>query len=277
MIRIPRKGEEEKSKGILVIINPCNPSQNVIDGIKKVEKETNSEVEYLLSPCDWHYLFIGHYLPHFAKAKAYIPPGRIQLQNPKFAYTLVDMDNPLPELAPHIQIVTWRGMSDNPDANPVVPRGDFVYFHPESKLMTSGDCLGYFKERGFVQVLGGQASGQIIFNYKGYKHIHDADLCIETVKRILNWDFDRYVYIHGPLGNFLEKGAKESLAKLLTFFEKPPKGYKKKEALPFKSAKPIEEIPGAGEAAAKPAAAGAESAPAAAAAPTEQKEAAASS
>jgi len=228
MFRLPplESGEEKKDKGVLVLVNPSNPTQAVIDSIKKIENETNSEVRYLVSPCDWHYLFIGHYLPHFPNAKAYVPPGRIPAQKPKYEFTLIDMQNPLPELSPGLKVLSWQGMSDNPSAKPVVPRGDFVFFHAASKTVTAGDCLYYLNSRSFTSVLAGQVTDRVSFNYKGWKAVYDAEKCVQTVKTIMGWDFDRFIPLHGNPGNLCPQGAKEHIGKLLPWFRDPPKRFK---------------------------------------------------
>jgi len=235
IIRIPPRpaadagGEEKtenKPKGTLVLINPSNPDKSVIDQLKKLESDTDSEVLYLLSPCDWHYMFIGHYLPHFPKAKGYVPPGRIPLQKPKYEYTLINMDDPLPQLAPDLHVLSFKGMSDKPSRKPCHPRREFVFFHPASKIITSGDCMYYFAKRGITQVLAGEPKGVIGFHYKGWAVVSNADECLASVKKMLEWDFDRYICVHGELGNMLESGAKAHVQKFVDYFSHPPKSYK---------------------------------------------------
>jgi len=245
VIRIPPRaasidGESktEPPKGSLVLINPSNPDQSIIKQLKKLELDTNSDVEYLVSPCDWHYMFIGHYMKDFPKAKAYIPPGRIPLQKPKYEYTLIDMSNPLPQLAPDLQLLPFWGLSDNPGREPFyLPRMEFVFFHPESKMITSGDCMYYFGTRNITNVLAGMGKKQLRFHYQNWKVVADAELCLQTTKRMLEWDFDRYICIHGGLGNMQVSGAKADVAKFVDMFSRPPKGFRPGKKKPEEQAK----------------------------------------
>jgi len=216
---------DESKKGVLVLVNPSNPADpRVFEGLKKLEADTNSTVEYLCSPCDWHWMFMGHYLKDFPNARCYIPPGRIELQKPKFPYTLIDMSNPLPELAPHLRVLSVNGMSDKPSRKPPQPRREFVFFHPASKSITSGDSFYYFASRTITNILAGHAANSLSFHYKGWKVVSDRDQCCESVKKILEWDFDRYICIHGALGNMLTSGAKEHMNKVFAWLDQRPRG-----------------------------------------------------
>jgi len=229
VFRIPSvatSDDEKTDRGTLILINPSNPDKSVIEQLKKLETDTNSEVRYLVSPCDWHYMFIGHYLPHFPKAKAYVPPGRIPLQKPKYEYTLINMDDPFPQFAPHLHVLSFRGLSDKPSRVPYNIRQELVFFHPSSKMITAGDCLYFNTEHNITTVLARERKAVLSFHYKNWKVVANAEQCLETIKEILEWDFDRYISVHGGLGNMQVKGAKADLTKLIDVFSKPPRSYK---------------------------------------------------
>ena len=224
IIRIPPRGAE--AEGSLGILNPAALSPEMVRQIEQLERETRSRVRYLISPGDWHYLFIGQHAKAFPEARAYVAPGRVPAQKPDFAYTLLDVeaDNPLPELAPHLVCLNFEGLLDFTDPEGKRPRYERVFFHPASRSITSGDVLYYIgKDELHPQAKAmGQRPHVLDFHFLKWRMVRDAAAVQRSFERMLAWDFDRYISIHGDPGNMLGAGAKAQVEALLAWSKEPP-------------------------------------------------------
>src|ERR1043166_3336811 len=85
IVHVPGSG-----RGALAIINPAELLPEAEEGLRKLQDELEAPVRYLISPGDWHYLFIGPYLRVFPEARAYVPPGRIPSKAPLRAHSARD-------------------------------------------------------------------------------------------------------------------------------------------------------------------------------------------
>jgi hypothetical protein len=204
--------------GALAIINPAELQPSIEQALRLLEVETGAAVEYLISPGDWHYLFIGQHTKAFPRAKAYVAPGRIPSKNPDFEYTLIDteVDNPFPELAPFIVASNFKGLRDFTDPAVERARYELVFFFPDARAITSGDVLYYngVGELSATQKAIGQLARRVDFHHMKRKLILNPALITDSLERILEWDFDRYISIHGDPGNMLDSGAKAHVAEL---------------------------------------------------------------
>jgi hypothetical protein len=205
----------------LAIINPAELPAAVEDSLHELERSTGARVRYLISPGDWHYLFIDQHVRAFPEARALVPPGRIPAKNPAFAYTLLDVEagNPLPELAPQVIAMTCRGLADIMDPTGTRPRHELVFYLPEIRAITSGDVFYYIgvDELSPAQVAIGQRARVLDFHFAKWKMIRDAAAFRGSLERVLAWDFDRYISIHGGPGNMLERGARAHLEEVLSW------------------------------------------------------------
>jgi hypothetical protein len=210
---------EGRRRSALAIINPAELHPSVEGALRRLQAETGAAIEYLISPGDWHYLFIGQHRRAFPEAKAYIPPGRIPSKNPDFEYTLIDpdLDNPLRELAPHLMVSSFKGLRDFTDPAGKLPRHELIFFFPHANALTSGDVLYYngVSELSATQKAIGHIANRVDFHHMKQKLVLQPALVRRSLERILEWDFDRYISIHGDPGNMLERGAKSQIAQLV--------------------------------------------------------------
>jgi hypothetical protein len=210
--------------GKLAIINPAELRPAVADAIHALEAETGAAVEYLVSPGDWHYLFMGEHLRAFPRARAFVPPGRIPSKSPGFDYTLIDVeaDDPFPELAPHLAAHVVRGLNDF--AHPDKVRHELVFHIPAIGAITSGDVLYYVGRDTLspMQQSIGQRARVVDFHFAKWKMIRDPAALQRSLERVLTWDFDRYISIHGDPGNMVERGARADVAAVLAWARNPP-------------------------------------------------------
>ncbi|RUS26038.1 hypothetical protein BC938DRAFT_471301 [Jimgerdemannia flammicorona] len=220
----------------LVIVNPAELSAELVDQIKAVEKETDAKVRYLLSPGDWHYLFIGAYLKHFDKAKAYVPPGRIPFKNLDFPYETYDttLSNPLPELLPTLLIFTFRGMCAIEDPTRKTERHEYLFYHPATRALTSGDVLYYRQplnaptasDDALTKI--GQVYGHVDFHQSRWKCIRNVAALKWSVEEALKrfTEVERFISPHGRVGNVKVGGVREDLVKITEWLEDTPEGWK---------------------------------------------------
>lgn len=211
-------------RGTLAIINPAELRPPALDQLKQLESTLSATVRYLISPGDWHWLFIGQHLEAFPEANAYVPPGRIPSKNPDFPYRLIDVtaQNPFPELAPHVEAITIDGLRELTAPEGVVPRHELVFYFPAAGAITSGDVFYYHHvdELHDRQKALGQKARVVDFHFAKERMVRDPATLQRSLERVLAWDFDRYVSIHGAPGNMLESGAKSHVAEILAWARK---------------------------------------------------------
>jgi hypothetical protein len=207
IVQVP--GAKGEPRGALAIVNPAELLPDAERDLRRIEEETGARVRYLISPGDWHYLFIGSYLRVFPEARAYVAPGRIPSKAPGFDFSLldVDADNPLPELAPALVVHSFKGLADFTDPAGKLPRFELVFYIPALRAITSGDVLSYYQALTPAQVSAGYVEDRVSFHFFKQRLVRDARAVEQSLDHVLAWDFDRYISIHGPLGNMLDRGA----------------------------------------------------------------------
>jgi hypothetical protein len=212
IVHVPGSGSTGVGGGALAIVNPAELLPAAEEDLRRLEEETGARVRYLISPGDWHYLYIGDYLRAFPEARAFVPPGRIPSKAPGFAFSLLDVeaDNPLPELAPSIVAHSFKGLADFTDPEGKLPRFELVFYLPAIRAITSGDVLYYNAPGSLTPPMKamGHVDGRLDFHSFKARMVRDPRAVERSLARILEWDFDRYVSIHGPLGNMMEQGAR---------------------------------------------------------------------
>lgn len=209
--------------GGLAIINPAELRPEVLRDLRRLEEETGAGVRYLISPGDWHYLFIGQHKKAFPAATVYVPPGRIPSKTPDFEYTLIDVeaDHPFPALEPSIVALNFKGLRDFTDPEGALPRYELCFLIPNAHAITSGDVLYYFDEDELSekQRAIGMVPRKLDFHAAKGRMIRDREAVRRSLGEILEWDFDRYIPIHGAPGNMLPEGAKAELRQVLAWVE----------------------------------------------------------
>ena len=199
----------------LAIINPAELNPVLIADLKALEQRTGAQVRYLISPGDWHYLFIASYLSTFPTASAYVPPGRIPAKVPDLPHHLLDVDssNPLPELLPHVEVFSFRGLLDVEDPARQRPRYELAFYHAESGVFTAADIFQYqgVGEPAPTLVARGQQYGVLGFHFFRDKIIRDPAAVAASLAHIAAWRAERFVCMHGGLGNMIVGRAYEQV------------------------------------------------------------------
>lgn len=223
IVHVPAASTGER--GTLVVINPAELTPRVQRQLEQLEAELFASVRYLISPGDWHWLFIRQYVAAFPTATAYIPPGRIPSLLPDFEYRLIDVcaPNPFPELAPYVVALCFDGLLEFTVTDEQRPRHELVFYFPQARAITSGDVLYYHGVEQLTEpqsALGAKAR-VVDFHFAKWHMVRDPALLQRSLERILDWDFDRYIAIHGAPGNMLESGARGHVAQILAWARTP--------------------------------------------------------
>lgn len=209
----------------LLIINPAELTPDLIASLRALETKLSAKVKSLISPGDWHYLFIGDYLKDFPGSEAFVCPGRIPGKNPGFSFKLIDVNGePLRQLRPELETVTVKGLRDFASPDPSVPRYELIFFHPTSKALIAGDVLWYVKDElePHHKALG-IAKGVLSFHFAQWKMVLDLPALQESFKKVQGLDFQHFITIHGGPGNMLVDGAKSEMLKVLDWAKTPPR------------------------------------------------------
>ncbi|TPX73331.1 hypothetical protein CcCBS67573_g05394 [Chytriomyces confervae] len=205
----------------LAIINATPVTESSVAQVRDIEAATNLKLEYILSTGDWHYLRMGEWLNHFPSAKAYIPAGRLEQKIPEldapFPYVLLDnsVENPLPELEPHLKCQTIFGMKQHTGPE---PRIEYAYLHAGSKTLISGDAFWYAeKDMIFSMYYSDNEQGRICFHFGKFTVVADKDALLTSHARILTWDFDNFIPVHGSLSMFVRGNARDKFLNSVDF------------------------------------------------------------
>lgn len=217
IVHVPAPAAGER--GALVIINPAELQPRVRRQLEQLEVDLFAKVRYLISPGDWHWLFIHEYTSAFAEAIAYVPPGRIPEMHPEFAYRLIEVAarSPFPELAPHVHTLYFDGLLEFTVPEAARPRHEFVFYFPKARAITSGDVLYYHgvDELSERQKSLGAKARVVDFHFAKSRMVRDSAAVQRSLQSMLTWDFDRYISIHGAPGNMLERGARAHVEQVL--------------------------------------------------------------
>jgi hypothetical protein len=210
MVHRPSKS----GKGELLVINPAELSSSIQGELQALELSLNAKVVGLISPGDWHYMFIDDYLKHFPGSIAYVCPGRVPTKSPGFPFTLVDVDSlhSLKTWCPELEIIAVQGLRDFSSPLPDEPRHELVFFHPSSRTIIAGDLLWYARgELEPHQRAMGMQTNVLDFHFAKWKMVRDRQLLQNSLSEIMKWDFVHFISVHGGPGNMLLNTAKDQM------------------------------------------------------------------
>lgn len=213
-----------KGRGELVIINPAELTPTLLEQLRQLESQLAADVKSLISPGDWHYLFIGDYVKAFPLAEAWVCPGRVPGKNPAFPFKLIDVaGGTLKQWAPELLCRPVEGLKDFSSPDPKMPRHELFFFHPASEALIAGDVLWYVKGElePHHKHLGIQ-KGVLSFHFAQWKMVLDAKAVRRSFDEALKWDFKHFITIHGGPGNMLENEAKQQLGASLDWMNTGP-------------------------------------------------------
>lgn len=183
--------------------SPCE-----IDADTKAEIESLGKVEFIVAPGNYHHLYVPSAQQAFPHAKTFICPG-IEKKRRELVFNGILGDSPVPGWGDDFKQVLIRG-------NRII--WEIAFFHRESRTLILVDSLENFTDdtevANWLLKLWFKCVFRMWNNPKpapeyqmGWK---DKEAAARSLRRILDWDFERIILAHGDL---VEENAKETLLK----------------------------------------------------------------
>ena len=187
------------SNGNLFIHSPCN-----IDRATKIAIDKLGQVEFIVAPGSYHYLYVSSAQRAFPKAETFICPG-IERKQPNLEFDGFLEERPNPKWSDDFEQVLVHG-------NKWIK--EVAFYHKITRTLILVDLIENFTEQtedvNWTLKLWFKVVFRMWNNPKpapeyqlGWKDKKAASLAL---KKILSWDFERIVMAHGDL---IEKNAKE--------------------------------------------------------------------
>jgi hypothetical protein len=188
------------ANGNLLIHSPCE-----IDESTKTTIDRLGKVEFIVAPGSYHYFHVASAQRAFPEAETFICPG-IERKIPNIEFDWVLGDRPDER---------WKN-----DFDQILVRGnrfiwEVAFYHKITRTLILVDLIEYITDK--TEDVGGWLKlwWQLIFRMwnkpkpapeyqMGWK---DKKAASKSLKKILDWDFERIILAHGDL---IEENAKEA-------------------------------------------------------------------
>jgi hypothetical protein len=164
-----------------------------LDAATRQALDATGAVRWVVAPSKVHHLFVADYRAAYPEARLYAPPGLAEKRKDlRFDAELGDA--PPPEWSGAIDQIPFRGA---PLMNEV------VFLHRASRTLLLTDLAFNMvrpprgRARLFCWLVG--ATGRFGPHRIVRFGIRDANAARESIRRILEWDFDRIVVTHGEV------------------------------------------------------------------------------
>lgn len=209
---------DKQQEAFLVMVNGVGLCNSSLTGLRALESQEGAALRHVVSSGDWHHVYLKDYTEYFPQAKVHVPPGRIPgLDEGKYKYELIDVEEPLAFLQPHLKVYLMKGLGQ-PFAWSTV-RYEFFFFHTSTRTLVAGDIFFYFScapSWKFRAGMPGVAKGKISFwDAMGSSMFKDKTEGAKSAELMLGLDFERFISIHGELGSQVPPGAKPSAKELV--------------------------------------------------------------
>lgn len=217
IFKVPSSTDGQQG-AFLVLVNGVGLCNSSLAGLRALESREAAALEHVVAPGDWHHVYLKDYNKYFPKATVHVPPGRIPgLDKSTYKYKLMDVEEPLAFLRPHLQIYPMKGLGQPFKWSTV--RYEFFFFHPATRTLAAGDIFFYFScepSLKFRLSMPGVAKGKISFwDALGSTMFEDRKAGAKSANLMLSLDFERFISIHGELGSQVPPGAKPSAKELI--------------------------------------------------------------
>lgn len=232
----------ENGSPLLLVINAVEPS--AIEAVKRVEKETNLFVRYILSPGGGHHVLMPPWVDAFPLASILVGPDRIpRTSSGKKLLTMprvstFDPQAPLPQFKGQLEFVSFRGLFGAPDHRSPGEGGrdgflmmlnlmfammfrmkdpvdELWTYHVASKTLIGGENLGWMYPKdayaGLPAMLKGMITPDSVYLFKDARKVADARVVDACWREILKWPADTVLTYHDPAGHGFRGDARAAL------------------------------------------------------------------
>jgi len=165
-------------------------------------------VRWVIAPSKVHHFFVPDYPPAYPQARLYAAPGLPEKRS------AIRFDAVLTDQAPE----AWRGQIEQHVFRGASLINEVAFFHPATRTLILTDLafnVPAHKTSGarlFYRLVG--AAGRFGPHRFVRLLIRERRAARESVKQILQWDFDRVTVTHGEI---LETGGRERFAAAFAF------------------------------------------------------------
>ena len=158
------------------------------------------EVRFLVAPNDFHHLFLGDAQKRWPSAQCHAAPG-VAAKEKEVVITGELRDEPDPGWAGDLGQISVGGV---PKVN------EFAFLHHSTRTLLLVDLVFNMEPSSLLESLFLRINGSVGLGTSRLMRflIKDREAVRTSVKRILEWDFDRVIMAHGSI---LEENAKASL------------------------------------------------------------------
>lgn len=175
--------------GSLWLWSPIKYDADVAEAI-----EALGPVRFVVAPSLFHHMYLGPYLERWPQAAAYGPPGLPAKRDD------LDFAGELSDEAPD----SWRGQIEHVALGGCPTLNELVFFHPKSKTLIVSDLV--FNLRRFrgvmtglvLRIIGAHRRLAMSRSWR-WIFVKDREAFSNSLKRILEWPFDRVIMAHGDV------------------------------------------------------------------------------
>jgi len=166
-------------------------------------------VRHVVAPNRFHHLYAADYTRNYPEAKLYAAPG-LETKRRDLHFDVILSDE-----AP----AAWRGQIDQLVFRGFSPLNETVFFHRPSRTVLFTDLLFNMTHtdsaltRVVLTLDGGFGSPGVARTFRLLMRMRKRTV-MDSVARILKWDFDRMTLAHGDV---VERGAKTVLQDAYSF------------------------------------------------------------
>ena len=174
-----------------------------LDAATKDALDAIGTVRCVVAPTAVHHFYVGDYLAAYPAARAFGAPG-VAAKRPDLRFDAELSDQAPPE---------WSGVLEQHFFRGAPLMNEVVFFHPASRTLILTDLAFNMRRypagraRIFCWLVGavGRFGPHLVIRLG----IRDRRAAAESIRRILDWDFDRVTVTHGEV---LESGGKALFA-----------------------------------------------------------------
>jgi hypothetical protein len=190
--------------GSLFVHSPIHLDDEIRASLERI-----GPVRHVVAPNRFHHLYAADYPRNYPEAKLYAAPG-LETKRRDLHFDAILSDE-----AP----AAWRGEIDQLVFRGFAPLNETVFFHRTSRTVLFTDLLFNVThtDSAWTRVLltldGGFGGPGVARTFRLMMRMRKR-MVLDSVARILKWDFDRMTLAHGDV---IERGAKAALQHAYSF------------------------------------------------------------
>jgi hypothetical protein len=180
-----------------------------LDSGLRAELSDLGQVRALVAPSKVHHLFVGEWVSAYPEAKLHGAPGLPEKRKDLAFDSILSDESP----------ADWRGQIDQLLFRGAPVLNEVVFFHRATRTVIFTDMIfnipaGAAPKMRIINWLTGIVGHFGPHRLVRRRALADRDAARESVRRILEWDFDRVIVTHGEV---LESGGRDRVRLAFSF------------------------------------------------------------